>query len=129
MGAFTPYKRAEPNGKKDFLFSHGKSSANEKPVYLKLSIPLMDSVYHSPANFLFYKRALSWLQGSACGLQTCSPHSTPPPTKDLLILNQSIFLLKNEPAVYLFQVKMGHNRDEGDGQTTVRKCIWSRILA
>ena len=54
VGAFTPYKRAEPNGKTDFLFSPGKSSVNEKPIYFKLFIPLMDSVYYSPANFLFY---------------------------------------------------------------------------
>ena len=102
MGTFTPYKRAEPNGKKDLLFSPGKSSANEKPGYLKLSIPLMDSVYHSPANFLFSKRALSWLQGSACGLQTCSPNPTPPHPKDLLFLNKSIFFYAEKLTGSLF---------------------------
>lgn len=80
VGAFTPYKRAEPNGKTDFFFSPGKSSVNEKPIYFKLFIPLMDSVYYSPANFLFYKRALSWLQRSACGCRP-APHPNPHPLR------------------------------------------------
>ena len=43
QGALMPCEIAEPNRKKDFLFFPGKSSANEKPLYLEVSIPPVDS--------------------------------------------------------------------------------------
>ena len=56
-----PMMIIEPNGqKKDFLFLPGKisaswnyhSSVNEKPLYFKLSVSPVNSVYYSPLSFL-----------------------------------------------------------------------------
>lgn len=48
-------QRAEPIGNKTSSSHLARAQPTENPVYFKLFISLMDSVYYNPANFLFYK--------------------------------------------------------------------------
>lgn len=92
-----PCHRAEPKRKKeDFFFSPGNSSANEKSLYSRLSIPSMDSLFiiALPTSFHLSKSSLSlavpglWGEGRpACG----SPQLQTSKCEFLLISSKVIF--------------------------------------